>query len=425
MNLIDENKKWYKKFARTKAAKYLKLFLILIQDSIDVVIDWFFYWTLTAVSPGLVYGPVDSLLKWTTLAFCLLSTLFFVLEVIQHADDIFEKKKLPCLTQHLSNFLIIFIENVPILVINLIVTLCNDGVPSTVTLAKASFVIFGVVFKILIMLLNYWVFDSKKTRFDYFLDAMSSFGLFIMLTISIAIQLLNVFPVDSSGMISISIVKEFDRMEFATNKYLKNVGVFTKWPIDSQINAQNHTDFSYLWLCDVTEVIKKPYLALKIRTDFNSIKKQNYTICIKKSQTESCFLIQDTLNAKEIASTSVNSLNYEYNFIITKEPAQQYKYPIGFIDYNLKLNDLTLKNSNESCKDLPTTTTMLYAKYNGVFISSNTSHAFMKQYNGRLSFYDYLNDLISVDKFWRVGYSGCKMTGDLGPKRNKDMRLFC
>ena len=36
-------------------------------------------------------------------------------------------------------------------------------------------------------------------------------------------------------------------MEFATNKYLKNVGIFTKWPIDSQINAPNHTDFNYLW----------------------------------------------------------------------------------------------------------------------------------------------------------------------------------
>ena len=234
-------------------------------------------------------------------------------------------------------------------------------------------------------------------------------------------------------------------MQYVNNKYLKNVGIFIKWPIDDDLLAQkqNLTDFNYLWLVtfstnkktfrhlnlfisnrlsDITEVIKKPYMPLKIRTDFNSVKQQNYTICIRKFSMESCFLIKDAPNAVESNPERATHLDYEYNLHLTKEPAQKFKYIIGFIDYNIKLNDLTVRNANESCTDL-SASSMIYAKYNGLVINGN--HTFMKQAHGRLSFYNYLDDLISVDKFWKTGIAEYKMTGDLGPKMNKQIRLIC
>lgn len=36
MNTIDENKSWYKKFARSKGAKYLKLFLVIVLGFINI-----------------------------------------------------------------------------------------------------------------------------------------------------------------------------------------------------------------------------------------------------------------------------------------------------------------------------------------------------------------------------------------------------
>ena len=115
-------------------------------------------------------------------------TVSFLVETTQHADDIFEKKKLLYLTQNVSNFLVIFFDDLPLLVLNLLATLCADGEPTTISIVKATFSIFAVTCRIFLMCLNYWVFDAKKSRFNYFIDALSTFGLFIILVISIAIQ---------------------------------------------------------------------------------------------------------------------------------------------------------------------------------------------------------------------------------------------
>ena len=122
------------------------------------------------------------------MAFCNISILSFVIETVQNADDLFEKKKIPFLTQSLANFLVIFFEDIPLLVLNLIVTLCRDGEPTTISLVKASVGIAVVALRFLLMVFVYWLFDSKKSRFTFFIDILSTFGLFMIALLSISIQ---------------------------------------------------------------------------------------------------------------------------------------------------------------------------------------------------------------------------------------------
>ena len=141
------------------------------------------------------------------------------------------------------------------------------------------------------------------------------------------------------------------------------------------------------------------------------------------SNMESCFIIRNSTNVTEFISDNLIDLRYEYNLHISKEPAQHYKYLIGFIDYNINTHDLLVKNSSESCKELPRVSSMIYAKYTGLFDDKTNTN--MKNYDGKLSFYNFFDDLLSVDKFWKTGIVGCKMSGDLGPKINKKIRLEC
>jgi hypothetical protein len=134
-------------------------------------------------------------------------------------------------------------------------------------------------------------------------------------------------------------------------------------------------------------------------------------------------LIRNSTNINEINSSDPISLKYEYNLHISKEPAQHYKYLIGFIDYNINSHDLSLRNSSESCKELPSISSMIYARYAG--LSVDKTNAIMKNADEKLSFYNFFDDLLSVDKFWKTGIVGCKMSGDLGPKINKRIRLEC
>lgn len=129
------------------------------------------------------------------------------------------------------------------------------------------------------------------------------------------------------------------------------------------------------------------------------------------------------MNVHEIHSNNKMILNKEYNLHISKEPAQLYKYLIGYIDYNINLYELPNEKSNGTCKDLPYASSMVYAKYTG--LPFNQTNTFMKNSKGKLYFYHYLYDLLAVDKFWRIGIFGCPMTGDLGPKINKKIRLDC
>ena len=128
------------------------------------------------------------MIKWTIFAFCNISCVSFIIETVQNADDLFEKKKIPFLTQSLSNFLVIFFEDIPLLVLNLIVTLCRDGEPTTISMVKSSAGIAIVVLRFFLMILVYWLLDSKKSRCGFFMDIMSTFGLFVIALISISIQ---------------------------------------------------------------------------------------------------------------------------------------------------------------------------------------------------------------------------------------------
>jgi hypothetical protein len=164
-------------------------------------------------------------------------------------------------------------------------------------------------------------------------------------------------------------------------------------------------------------------LTFKIRTDYDVKKQHSFTFCLEKTRTETCFLIRNSTNINEINSSDPISLKYEYNLHISKEPAQHYKYLIGFIDYNINSHDLSLRNSSESCKELPSISSMIYARYAG--LSVDKTNAIMKNADEKLSFYNFFDDLLSVDKFWKTGIVGCKMSGDLGPKINKRIRLEC
>lgn len=155
---------WCWKFINTKPGKYIKFFIMLILDLVDVGIDWFFYAQVQLTQPGLVYGPPHSTISWCLFAFCIVSVVCLLIETIQNADDLFFGHRLTWLTQSLSNFLVIFLEDIPLLIINLIVTICRDGDPTVITVVKASFGIAAVVLRASLMLLIYWLFDSKKNR---------------------------------------------------------------------------------------------------------------------------------------------------------------------------------------------------------------------------------------------------------------------
>ena len=103
-----------------------------------------------------------------------MSAVCLIIETLQNADDLFFGRRITWLTQSLSHFLVIFLEDIPILVINLIVTICRDGDPTLITVIKASAGIAIVVLRTVLMMLIYWLFDSKKNRYVFLYISLGS-----------------------------------------------------------------------------------------------------------------------------------------------------------------------------------------------------------------------------------------------------------
>ncbi|CAF1031963.1 unnamed protein product [Brachionus calyciflorus] len=386
---------------------------------INLIVDWYFYVKVELIEPGLVYGPPESKIRWSIFVFCCISVMSFIIETIQNADDIIKIKKLPFLTQSLSNFLVIVFEDIPLLVLNLIVTLCRDGEPTIISVVKASVGIAVVIIRLVLMILVYWLLDTKKSRFNLIIDFLSILGIFLIAGLSISIHLLNNFPTNSNGVIQTADPINFDRMTYATDKYLKNVGIFSHWPIDANENTDN-----YIWLADITDVINVSHMDFQIETDYTS-NKTNYTLCIRKNLKSMCYQINGEshtfINENDVNNKS--DLFTKYEMAILKEPAQSNKYKIGFIDYNLNKLETNL-NGTKSCSK-STAVSLIYAKFTALSEEKNISLFKTIGNESDLNFYSRKIDLTTVDKFWFNGILQCHMTGDLGPKLSRDIRLSC
>ena len=376
-----------------------------------------------SINLGLVYGPPDKTVKWTIFVFCNISIFSFFIETVQNADDLNEKRKLPFLTQSLTNFIVIIFEDIPLLALNLMITMCRDGEPTVISVIKASVCLAVVFIRVILLLSRYWLLESKKSRFNFVLDIMSTIGLISIALMSIGIQLLKNFPINSNGEIQATSPVHFNRMDFVTNKYLKNVGIFIRWPIERDPN--DFSDSKYIWLADITDVIDNTYLQIKVNLNRDSTN-GNFFLCFDKpSANQTCFstptiALSSYFSRANISHAEFNYLQ-EYTIAITKEPAQDYRYLVGYLDFNIqKVNYTQNKPLPVECQNCRFK--LIYAKFAQETDISEKSFL-RNNFDSGFSFWSTV-DLSTVDKIWRTGAIGCKMNGDLGPKLNADFQII-
>lgn len=262
---------------------------------------------------------------------------------------------------------------------------------------------------------------------------MSSIGLFIIAGIAISIQLLNNFPTDARGLIQAADPAVFNRMTYVSDKYLKNVGIYSRWPLDDISNSNSSAAAlgNYIWLADITEVVNQSVVDISIKTDYNAnSNNQNYTLCFLKATQSTCYSVQNgSMSSKIDDKNRIDSLlklpsisNNGYEINLVKAPAQQLRYKIGYVDYNL--NKFIASKTGERVCTQSIATSLLFAKYAS---APNTfdNNSFLKFSSFGYSFFSLDYDLLTVDKFWRTGIVRCQMSGDLGPKLNRQIRLVC
>lgn len=415
------------KFINTRAGRFFKFFVLLFLGVINLVVDWFFYTKVELIQPGLVYGPPHERLRLIIFICCVIATIGFFIEVLHNLDDLSKKRKIRLLTLSLTNFIQIYFEDLPLLILNLLITACHDGQPTMIAVIKSTVCIVMFVIRFILMIAYRCFVQAKRSRSKSVLDILSTIGLVLTFLISVKIQLLRIFPTHSNGGFMVADPMQFTTMNFATYKYLDKVAIYTKWPIENGRNSSEITsdlvDKHYLWLADITDVIDNTFLSINLQTNYNSVQ-DNFTVCITKKSTKECFLFDGDSGYFSYVSpdkVSIDAGFEAFEMTITKEPAQLFKYSIGYLDYNLN-KFVSFKNKTTRCmKAKPDH--LIYAKY--LPFSESESNAYLKKLGSTFSFYDGTLDLLPVKKLWKTGILGCQMSGDLGPKLNEQLKIRC
>lgn len=404
--------------------KFLKFFVLLVLGAFNLLVDWFFYTRIELIEPGLIYGPPDKQLKLVVFIFCVISTIGFIVEVVHNIDDLSETRKLRFLTQSVTNFIIIVFTDLPLIILNLIIIACHDGEPTIITTVKSTVCITMFAVR-LILMMSYRCCSRRQihSRFERIIDILATIGLCLVLLISIKIQLICLFPTRSSGgFFPVSDPMKFKTMDFVKSKYLNGVGIFTQWPL--QAGNTSGTEHGYLRITDINEVIDETFLRITIKTNQAFYDGNDYTICLIKRNIEECYQMSKDSGYMKKLSTSSKSLGKHHHseLLITKEPAQAYRYLLGYLDYNMKQMTIDQDGTVLECSIHQHLDSVLYGKFlpNAVDLTE-----WLRPIGDLFSFYNHKTDLQTVDKYWLTGIFGCHMSGDLGPKFNTRILMEC
>ena len=247
------------------------------------------------------------------------------MEIIQITRDTYQKRYTSLFGQ-ITNCLTLWLEDVPLLTLNLLLVICRDGEVTYISLAKAIIGVIAALIRFLSILLNKWLIRHDYERKDHlsqFFNTVSTIGVIVVFIVSISIHIIASLPIDNHGRIHLKNPHDFERFKFAHQKYFDHVGIFLRSSMDS-----NH----YIYLTDIENVIEK-----NSKQFIYSINEKENIVCIKELN-QTCFIQINESNIQLYNKSLTDKLiHYSITFQF-KHP--DFYYLLGDIRYNVMRCDL-------------------------------------------------------------------------------------
>lgn len=420
------NKMWFKVF----------VFLVVLGlDSADLISDWLLFRDVFSTEEGLVYGPPEDALTYALLSFSILGTLTFLFEVVNLWWEIFRDN--PWIDSDLASSITIWVEDVPQIIINVLIVLCREEAISYFQLVKASVLIIGVVIRIIVSLIRYCskknLKEAKKhtpeSRRHVAYRVFIMFGLMCVLGGSIAIFMLTQFERHPDGSIQFNLPKTAFEGKFHEEKYFDNVSIYLNHPVlDS---STGNSDVQFIRLISIYDIRNKADKIFKLSYDENT--KTNFIIWesdnSRNLQTKECFSINKVTKLVTISpscsasfiTSQKSEFTFKFHFLHPSIP----ELIFGDITYNVKVQE------NGNCHD---PTSDIVTNPNQRSGTGNARSAVIHYYRTHLSsdshllttrLYEYPSDLTDIAEIWKTGFASCESSGSLAPHRDTSLSTAC
>lgn len=372
---------------------------MLISD--DVIRSLFFSFALIILVQGLVFGPPPRNTLLAIFSFCIISTFTSILEIIQIIRDTYQKR-LTSLFGQITNCLTLWLEDVPLLTLNLLLVICRDGEVTYVSLAKAIIGIVAALIRFLSILLNKWLIRhdyERKDPLSQFFNTISTMGVIFVFIISICIHIIASLPIDHHGRILLKNPSDFEQFRFAHQKYFDQVGLFLRSPDDPN---------QYMYLTDIENIIEK-----NTKQFIYGINEKENIICIKDVN-QTCFIQGNQSDIQLYDKPLTDKLiNYSITFQF-KHP--DFYYLLGDIRYNVIRCDL---------KDFYIDDRKVSLHYFRLLQGSNATQSpmFFNETTQMYRYYEKDRDFEPIEFIWRTGLSRCTSTSSYSPHRSRDVPI--
>lgn len=420
---------------RDKTSFKVFVFLVVLTlDAADLFSDWLLFRDVFVTQEGLVYGPPEDALTYALLAFSILGTFTFIFEVVNLWWEIFRDN--PWVDSDFASCITIWIEDVPQIVINVLIVLCREEAISYFQLVKASVLIVGVVIRIIVSLVKYcskkYLEEAKKktpkSRRHVAYRVFIMFGLMCILAGSVAVFMLTQFERHPDGNIQFNTPKTAFEGKFHEEKYFDNVSIYLNHPVFDLNTGNSEVDF--IRLISIYDIRNKADKTFKLSYDEPA--KTKFVVWEPDSsgvlQEVECFTINrgtktvstQTCNPS-FSSGTMSEFTFKFHFIKPSVP----KLIFGDITYNLKVKE------SGTCKDPATD---IVTKPNQRRGSGASRSPVIHYYRAHIStpshllpskFYQFPADLTDIAQVWKTGFASCESSGSLAPHRDTSLETTC
>ena len=436
----------YQKLHDSFKFKVFVFLLVFCLDAVDLVSDWLLYRDVASTEEGLVYGPPEDALKWSLLAFSIVGSLTFTFEVVNLWWEIFRNN--PWIDSDLMSAITTWIEDVPQIIISVLIAACREEAISYFQLVKASVVIAGAIIRIVVSLIKYCsrralcelhtAGKNARNRRHVIYRIFIMIGLILTLGGAITVFMFTQSERNPDGSINFKVPHSVIIGEYDDEKYFHNVSIFFSHPLldQNQNTAIQEENINWVRMASIYN-IRDTYKDGVFSVKFDNRTKDKIALSLSDNKgsgvSEECFTfnrtagmltLQKNCNTFLPASLDVVEFIFKFHFQEPEVPS--------LIFGDIKYNTLVKENNKCHAPSSPISNTVTerlsnmqnaalhyYRTKAGVADSSHLLHT-----GGNIEFYKGDN-FIKIEEVWRTGFAACKSTGSLAPHADSSIAVSC
>jgi len=430
------------------------LFLVLVVTELaDFLSDWLFYLDISLLQKGLVYGPVGPLKLWLLLFFSVIGSVTFFIEVMNLWWETFRDNA--WVDSDILSAVIIWIEDVPQIIINLLIALCHEEPISVFQLVKAMVVILGILVRIVVSAVKYSETKKTQCRSQAVVRAVILGGVLVEAITAVAVFFFTQTEMRGQGAVVFKMPTTYFEETFNDRRYFANVSVFLHHRdlMDRGVFDQDKRDDVVNWirLAAIEDIRshgdKEAYFRLQYEgvPPMSDVTKMAVSAWKSRGrggewQLSECY----TLNSNTGDVNSIFETCKQSGFFTNSTDIHiKFKFePPGFLfnrkifgDVRLRIEQkhqgdttcIPLKSFRDSVAGSIVGHVPMTLRYfrSAAPVEAGKTHVLWEGSQGSRLFRNDGSDLEDIQTVWKTGWLHCDSTGSFGPNWSDNLKMNC